>query len=491
MKVKSIGDTALDLHEDVTLNNVLHVPDLGVNLLSVSKIVEKGNTVFFNSNGCTIKNTEGKVVAQVKADKGVYKLSEKSENCMMAYDSYTWHRRLGHLNFNSLKRMRDGAVMGVNFKDNGTKIQNCEICCQGKMCSYPFSSSETKTRNILEVVHSDISGPIETQSIGHARYFITFIDDFTKMVFIYFMKSQSEVLETFKKFNKFVENHTGKRIQNLIGGYDDKNLVPLDKNAKVKTLRSDNGAVYLSREFVNYCKANGIVQQLTNVYTPQQNGVAERMNRTLTEKARCLLFDAGLPKSYWAEAVNMAAYIINKSVNSCNDKTPEELWTGNKVDLSNMKTFGSEVMVHVPKEKRKKWDKRAEKMIFVGYTNGTKGYRCINPNTRKVTLSRDVKFLHTPEKVILNLNNDINKTAVEHQQDDSVIILDDTNDTYDYDVSSPFDDTDDIDYEPSNETLEEAEQEEADDERLLRKKKPKKVNVNPLNLTNYAFFVEP
>lgn len=128
------------------------------------------------------------------------------------------------------------------------------------------------------------------------------------------MKSKTEVLETFKKFKNVVENHTGKKIQSLVGGYDKKKLVPVEANAKVKTLRSDNGKEYLSHDFVNFCKANGIVQQLTNIYTPQQNGVAERMNRTLTEKARCLLFDAGLPKTYWAEAVNMSAFIINKSV---------------------------------------------------------------------------------------------------------------------------------------------------------------------------------
>lgn len=160
-----------------------------------------------------------------------------------------------------------------------------------------------------------------------------------------------------------------------------------------------------------------------------------------------------------------------------------------------MEIFGTEVMVHVPKQKRKKWDKRAEKLIFVGYSNETKGYRCIDPKTRKLTLSRDVKFLES-EKVILNLNNDNNKNPEdiniietteqslsdndEPVQDESIITINN---------SSVFDDTEDSDYEPSDETILEAEQEEADE--LHEQKKSKKVNANPLSLTNYAFFIEP
>lgn len=349
------------------------------------------------------------------------------------------------------------------------------------MCRYPFSSSDTKSKDILEIVHSDIAGPMETQSIGHARYFITFIDDFTKMVFVYFMKSKEEAFDKFKEFKNLVENHTGKQIKLLVGGDEEEEIVTNGK--KVKTLRSDNGAEYLSKRFTNYCKDNGILQQLTNVYTPQQNGIAERMNRTLTEKARCLLFDADLPKTFWAEAVNMSAYIINKSVNSCSNKPPEELWTGKKVDLTKLEIFGSEVMVHIPKEKRKKWDPRAEKLIFVGYSNETKGYRCMNPKTRKLTLSRDVKFLNNPEKVILNLNesNDNNLKGNEiielneenyndnneNGQDESIIVIDDSiyeeaNDSSSYDET--FNDSEkDPDYEPSEETLLEAENEETND----------------------------
>lgn len=103
------------------------------------------------------------------------------------------------------------------------------------------------------------------------------------------------------------------------------------------------------------------------------------MNRTLVERAKCFLHDANLPKTYWAEAVNMAAYLVNRSVNAiCKKKTPEEIWTSNKVDVSEIKLFGTDVMVHIPKEKRQKWDYKAQKLIFGGYDNNSKAYRCID-----------------------------------------------------------------------------------------------------------------
>lgn len=130
------------------------------------------------------------------------------------------------------------------------------------------------------------------------------------------------------------------------------------------------------------------------------------MNRTIVERAKCLLFDANLDKTYWAEAANMAVYLINRSVCApLVNKTPEEVYSGNKVDLSQLQLFGSEVMVHIPKQRRKKWDRKSFKNIFVGYDSECKGYRCIDPDSKKLTISRDVIFL---EKVIDTCENDSN-----------------------------------------------------------------------------------
>lgn len=200
---------------------------------------------------------------------------------------------------------------------------------------------------------------------------LLFIDDFSRKVFVYTIKSKVEVITKFAEFKALVENLTGK---------------------KIKVLRTDNGTEYVNTEFHRLCKDNGIIHQRTVPYTPEQNGVAERANRTIVERAKCLLFDAGLEKGFWAEATHMAGYIGNRVLNS-KGFIPEEKFSNVKVDFSDWKIFGAPVMVHVPAPKRKKWDKKSVKKVFVGYDYNSKGYRVADVNTGAVMISRDVKFL--------------------------------------------------------------------------------------------------
>lgn len=386
LQVKSIGNAQVKVNStSIEINDVLHVPSLTANLLSVHKIVSKGNTVTFNANGCTIYNKHNDIVLHTKPVNGVYKIDAGNESCMLAEKEATamlWHKRLGHLNLQSMRKMRDGAVNGIKFTDSGAEIEYCETCAVGKHSRQPFPRSSTQSKHILELIHSDLVGPMETISIGKAKYLLNFIDDFSRKNFPYFLKGKDGVYDATVKFKNFVENQTGKRI---------------------KKFRSDNGTEYDNDRFTKLFDAAGIEHQFTVPYTPQQNGVAERYNRTIVERAKCLLHDANLPKSYWAEAVNMAVHLINRSVNAnSGNKTPEEIWSGEKVNLSQLKLFGSQVMVHVPQQKRRKWDAKSEKLIFVGYDPSTKGYRCTNPATRKMTVSRDVIFLeeHSTECVI-------------------------------------------------------------------------------------------
>lgn len=146
-------------------------------------------------------------------------------------------------------------------------------------------------------------------------------------------------------------------------------------------------------------KAAGIIHQTTTPYSPEQNGTAERMNRSLIERAKCMLLNANLPKQFWADAVHTAAYVINRSpTQSLFFKTPEELWSGHKPSVKHMRIFGCEAMVHIPQEKRKKWDPKAQKLIFIGYCDHTKGYRFWMPKTKKVIKSRDATFLESTVK---------------------------------------------------------------------------------------------
>lgn len=232
---------------------------------------------------------------------------------------------------------------------------HCEVCHKGKQARLPFTK------------FTDLCGPMETRSIGGAKYFLLFIDDCTRKFFVYSLQAKTEVMTKFIEFKQLVENQLER---------------------KIKVIRSDNCLEYCNKEFQQFCRKHGIQHQTSNVYTPQQNGVAERMNRTLVERAKCLLFDAELDKQYWAEAINMAAYLINRSASSVLvERTPKKSWTGVKVDLSNLQIFGSPVMVHIPKQLRVKWHPKSTKMMFVGYDANTKGYRCINRDTKKITIS--------------------------------------------------------------------------------------------------------
>lgn len=264
-------------------------------------------------------------------------------------------------------------------KDHGDQMQGfngdeevCDVCVQGKISKKPFPSSGKQAKNLLDLVHSDICGPMSRDSIGGAKYFITILDDYSRKKFVYFLKNKSEALEAFNRFKTFAETQTGKRI---------------------KTLRTDNTREYLSREFKNVLHKNGIAHQTTVPYNPQQNGLAERANRSIIERARCLLIDANLPKEYWAEATATAVYLLNRcSTSILRGKSAEEFWTGKSPNVEHLRVFECKAWVHIPKEKRDKWDPKANELTFVGYEEHTKGYRLIDTKTRKITISRDVVF---------------------------------------------------------------------------------------------------
>ena len=183
---------------------------------------------------------------------------------------------------------------------------------------------------------------METDSLGGSRYFVTFIDGKSKYVHVYFMSHNSEVTELFKKICNMAESQTERRI---------------------KFLRSDNGGEYRSKEMEKFQSERGIVWQTTIQYTPEQTGVAERVNRTILEIAKSMLSFEKLDKSFWAEAVSTAVYIRNRILSSNDSVKPYEKWFGTKTDVSNLRIFGCRAMVHVPKEKRKKLDAKSKNCV--------------------------------------------------------------------------------------------------------------------------------
>ncbi|GAU38465.1 hypothetical protein TSUD_151880 [Trifolium subterraneum] len=215
-------------------------------------------------------------------------------------------------------------------------------CLLGKHPRSSFKSNlPMRSSEVLNVVHSDICGPIDVLSTGGNKYFITFVDD--------------------------------------------------DKSIKV--LRTDGGGEYTSKEFENYCKDQCIIHEVTTPYTPQHNGLAERRNMSILDMARSMVKQKGLPHRFWGEAVSTAVYILNRSpTKKLIDKVLEEVWSKCKPSVTHFKVFGSLSHKHVPYARRKKLDDKSEPMVFVGY-HRTSAYRLYNPTSDKIEISRDVKVL--------------------------------------------------------------------------------------------------
>lgn len=391
---------------EITVQNVLHVPQLGANLLSVNAMIEAGNIIEFNADGCKVMNGQGDLVAQAKSSNGTYKIDGKYIKCMLAKNNrlIEWHRKMGHISFEGLKAVQK-AVSGIDFNETKDSIKNCVSCAEGKQPRAVFHKRdvEIKTKGILELIHMDVCGPMDS-SLGGARYFLVFIDDYSRKVFVSFLREKSFVAESFRSFKATMENQVGRRI---------------------KRLRSDNGTEFVNKAMERICADAGIIHEKTVPYTPQQNGIAERMNRTLVERARCMLSDSDLNKKLWAEAVHHAAYLINRSVNrSVGDRTPEEVWSDKKPDLSELKIFGNPAMVQVPKVKRTKWDAKAIEMNFVGYADNQKGFRFFDPLSKKIIISRDVIFLLSKavkigSSFIVDDNNDEPTVSVGDKQEET------------------------------------------------------------------------
>lgn len=214
---------------------------------------------------------------------------------------------------------------------------------------------------------------MNVKSYGSVRYFATFIDDKTRYMEVAFLKSRSDILTKFKKYQLRVEKETG---------------------CKIVKLRSDNAKEYISREFSNYLESQGIRRRLSVEYTPQQNRVAERVNRTIVKMARAMLIMSKVPKDLWAEVVNMAVFLRNRCPSKANSNlTPYKLQTGKKSNIKFFRIFGSHVTFLKKGPDISKLDPKGEEAILVGYSNEAKVYRLWIPNITKIIKSRDVRFI--------------------------------------------------------------------------------------------------
>jgi hypothetical protein len=376
--VKGKGTVAIEGNSGIKLiSDVLFVPEIDQNLLSVGQLLEKGYSVVFKNKHCLISDPTGLEIFTIKMQGKSFSLDWMEEETAAVSNTTNeadlWHKRMGHFNQAALVHMqRRKMVRGVPSLEE--KITVCVSCQYGKQHRLGFPQNKAwRASEKLQLIHTDVAGPQMTDSLNGSRYYVAFIDDYTRMCWVYFLKSKAEVAGVFLRFKNWVENQSGHKIQ---------------------IVRSDNGTEYTSNKFAQFCHDAGIEHQYTTPYTPQQNGVSERKNRTIMEMARCLLFEKDLPKKFWAEAVNTAVFLLNRlPTRALQHKTPYEVWHGYKPSLQNLKVFGCLCFTHIPQVKRDKLDRKAEAGIFVGYSNVTKGYRVYQPATEKIIISRDIKFV--------------------------------------------------------------------------------------------------
>ena len=367
--------------QTVIFNDVLYVPALRNNLFSILSVVKKskmrvvieGDSLDFFKNGellltATIDGTVGSLNGTTLEN------TETEAAYISKIEKELLHQRLGHIGKDRLETlMRQDLATGILVKEGTELNDTCEHCIAGKQHRDPFPKlSANRSTELLGRIHSDLHGPLAVQTPIGYRYWITFIDDHSRFKEVALLKHKSDAFQAFKDFVAKSERKLG---------------------TKVKELRDDKGGEYMGNDFIQWCKGLGIARQHTVKATPQQNGVSERLNRTLTEGVIAMLNQARLPMMFWGAAVLYYTDILNATPSSTlSNTTSYEVWHKAKPDLSMHRVFGCRVYVHVLRKDRKNLQSHTEPCVFIGFEPGYKGWKCYNPVTKKITISRDVIF---------------------------------------------------------------------------------------------------
>ena len=401
MKFHAIGIGRISIKDEhgndaMELRDVLHVPRLKEALISVCKGLDGGIKFDWTPTKCVITNARQPARSLVALRNrqnlytvpGTYLNSKLHDAAFRATatqtDASTWHERLGHLSRHGMEQIQKSVDIPHIAVTDLSDI--CEACIKGKQHRKPHQRNTYRSQRKLALVHSDLCGPFQEASLGGSFYFVTFIDDCTRHSRVYTIarKDAMTVRDVFAEYKAAVEGETGYQILKL---------------------RTDNGKEYQG-VFGDYLRQHHIQHQTTAAYTPQMNGVAERLNRTLLEIARPMLSAHNIPFRFWGEAINTAMHIRNRTPNaSIKFKTPYELWYGRKPSLNHLRIFGCTAWVHVPKESgRQKLDDKSKRMCLVGYISEKGIYKVYDPTNGKFSSARDIIFdekkFFTPQQLL-------------------------------------------------------------------------------------------
>ncbi|GJS54432.1 zinc finger, CCHC-type containing protein [Tanacetum coccineum] len=335
IEIKRKGSIIIECDDEKQriISHVYYIPDLKSNLLSLGQFTEIGCKVVMEDDELRLYDMDNQIFMKVTRQKNrLYKpnLRIGTPVCLLA-----------------------------NLKED--------------TCRAPFpKKAKARSTSPLDLVYGDLCGPITPPTPSGKKYIFLLVDDYSRYMWAYFLSTKDQAFDTFKEFKKSTEN---------------------ELRTTLKMLRTDRGGEFTSNEFTQYCKENGIARQLTAPYSPQQNGVVERRNRTIMSMTRCMMKATNMPQNFWAEAVRHAIHILNSvPTKALEDITPYEAIKQRKPNLENLRIFGCIAYAKVPSQHLTKLDDRSIKMVYLGNEQGSKAYRLFDPTTQRVCVSRDVKF---------------------------------------------------------------------------------------------------
>lgn len=361
----------------VRLRNVLYVPGLVQALLSVRALSCEGFSVAFAPTGecrvtredehftCTLVNNQYTCDLSIPITQAAYLTSTT------AYD--LWHERLGHpgnTKIRDMAKLFPKELSKITIPNEGL----CNGCMAGKITRRSYNESTSREKHPLALIHIDTVGPIRGPTVNQIKYFLMIVDDHSRYVTVELLqgKTSHEVLEAFQRFKAKSEKQTGYHILKV---------------------RSDNGTEFtLLRQ---YLASTGVKLEYTVPHTPEQNGRAERANRSIIERTRTLLYSANLPGFLWSELVRTATHLHNRLPSSTlNGQLPRNIFYANRqqLDISYLRTVGSLSFVHLHKSKRDKLAPASKEGYLLGYGIGSKAYRIWFPKENQIHEATDVRF---------------------------------------------------------------------------------------------------
>ncbi|GJR38147.1 retrovirus-related pol polyprotein from transposon TNT 1-94 [Tanacetum coccineum] len=380
----------------ITIKRVYYVEGLNHNLFSVGQFCDADLEVAFRKSTCYIRDLKGNDLLKGSRGTDLYSITLQDSTtpnpiCLMAKatssQAWLWHRRLSHLNFDTINLLSKNNIVNGLPKLKFVKDHLCSSCELGKAKRKSFHTKTTpSSKRRLQLLHMDLCGPMRVESINGKKYVLVIVDDYSRYTWTHFLRSKDET--------------PGVLIDFLT-------LVQRGLHAQVTTVRTDKGTEFLNKTLHAYFAKEGIRHETSTARTPEQNGVVERRNRTLVEAARTMLSAAKVPLFFWAEAIATACFTQNCSlVIPRHEKTPYHIINARKLSVKFFHIFGSLCYIVRDGENLDKMKEKGDACIFVGYSTQSKAYRVFNKRTRIIVETIHVNFDELPQMASDHVSSD-------------------------------------------------------------------------------------